>query len=183
MKDVLLALTGGDECDAVSVIDDRVSKSDPLSGRFGRVLDESDPSVLLREKRVAREEGAGVAVRTHAEEDEVKDRVPGGVSLGERRDELTLVLVRELFRVVEEGDVDRVHLGRRDGRVVEEELLDRGIVGVLVLQADEPLVAEEDLPESRTREWDRGQLRAEKIETEGSVWVVERHICCQAPSV
>jgi hypothetical protein len=39
-----------------------------------------------------------------------------------------------------------VNLGRGDRGVGEEELVDGGVVGVLVVERDETFVAEEDLP-------------------------------------
>lgn len=161
------------------MVDDWVGEGDPLGWRFGTVLDEGDPTILLGEQSVSREERAGVSVRSHSEEDEVEDRVPSGIPLSEGGDQLTLVLVRELFRVREERDVDGVNLSGGDGSFREEEFVDGGEVGILVVQRDETFVAEEDFPrggeerrqicegESALRSKGREAERREREEEEG----------------
>lgn len=167
-EDFLLAFAGSDKRDTVRVVDDRVGERDSLGRRLGAIFEEGDPSVLLAQKVMTGEEGAGVTVGTHAEEDEIKDGVPGGIPLGKRLDELTLVLVGELFWVVEKRGVDGVDLGRCDGGVGEEELIDRGVVGVLVVEGNESLVAEEDFPVEDGRIWEwKDEKDSEKEGREG----------------
>jgi len=64
---------------------------------------------------VTGEKGGGVAIGTHAEEDEIKDGEAGSVLLCEFTDELLLIRVGELLKVVEESGVDSVYMGGRDG--------------------------------------------------------------------
>ena len=66
-----------------------------------RVRKRGDPPIFLCEKRVRREERRGVAVRAHAEEDEVKDREARGVLLREGVDKRLLVCVCELFGIAQ----------------------------------------------------------------------------------
>lgn len=145
-QDLLLSFSCCYKGDPVGVVDDWVGEGDPLGWRFGTVLDEGDPTILLGEQSVSREERTGVSVRSHSEEDEVEDGVPSCIPLSEGGDQLTLVLVRELFRVREERDVDGVNLSGGDGGFREEEFVDGGEVGILVVQRDETFVAEEDFP-------------------------------------
>jgi hypothetical protein len=88
-------------------------------------------------------------VRAHAKQDEVEAREGDGVLAGELRHELLLVLVRDLFQVVELRGVDGVDLLARDAGsrdLGEQALVDNSVVGVLVIERDDAFVGEEDLP-------------------------------------
>jgi hypothetical protein len=187
---LLLALTGGHKGTSEGMVEDGVArvsngravtlaaiwplfaehslnsrKGDSPRGGLGAVQDLGDPSVVLCQKLVAREQGASVSVRSHAEQDQVKSRVSRGVGSGKLGNNLLLVVIRDIHRlalalllvgrlggrvgagrVEEELGVDRVDLFPLQRDVVEESLGARGIVGLRVVEGDDALIGEEDGP-------------------------------------
>lgn len=127
--------------------DDGQGEGDALGRGLRGVVDGGDPGVRLAQEGVAGEEGAGVAVGTAAEEEEVEDGEADRVAAGEAGDEDLLVAVGDLLEVVEVGDVDGVDGGLLvGGELVEELGLEEGVVGVGVVEGHDALVGEEDLP-------------------------------------
>lgn len=97
---------------------------------------------------MAGEQAAGVAVGAGAEQQEVEDGQAHAVAAGEAGDEGLFVLVGQLLGVVEIGGVDGVD-GRGAellGDLLEQLLLQEGVVGVFVVEGHGALVGEEDLP-------------------------------------
>lgn len=110
-----LFLAGCDENDSSGMVDDREGKGDSLWRGFGRVVDVGDPSVFFCEELVTGEEGSGVTVGTHTEEDEVEYGEAGSILLCKLVDEFLLIRVGELFEVVEEGWIDGMYICRGYG--------------------------------------------------------------------
>jgi hypothetical protein len=108
-----------------------------------------DPSIGLGEEFVAGEKRTGVAVRAHAEQDQIKDGESSGVLFGKQTDKLFLVLVRQLVEVIQERFVDGVDLFPWDRNVREESIVAGSEVGVLVVERYDTFVTEEDLPAMR----------------------------------
>jgi hypothetical protein len=98
---------------------------------------------------VSREKRTGVAVRAHAEQDQIKDGESSGVLFGKQTDKLFLVLVRQLVEVIQERFVDGVDLFPWDRNVREESIVAGSEVGVLVVERYDTFVTEEDLPAMR----------------------------------
>lgn len=151
MQHVLLALSTDNERAPIRMVDHRESKGNPLLWWFRTIVQPSDPTIRLAQKLVSGEEGAGVSIRTHTEEDEVEDGESGGVLLSEEGDQLFFVFVGELVQVVEEGFVDRVDLRTRDRDMFEEGFVTCSEVAVLVIEFNYSFIAEEDLPKNRTQ--------------------------------
>lgn len=102
------------------MVEDGEGKGDAPRGRLRRVLEISYPSVAFGEQLVAREERAGVAIRTDSKKDEVENGEAGRVLLGELVDELFFVGICEFFEIVEKSGVERVNVRRGDGDVIEQ---------------------------------------------------------------
>lgn len=131
------------------MVDDGEGESDALRGRLGRVVDGSNPGAGLAKQRVAGEERAGVAIGAAAEEEEIEDGQANRVAAGEASDEGLLVLVGEFLKVVQVLSVDCVDSGLLTlGDLVQKLLLEKGIVGIVVVEGNSALVGEEDLPAS-----------------------------------
>ncbi len=172
-EDVGLARAGSDEHDARGVVDDWVRKRDPFGWGLRCVRERCDPPVLLREERVGGEERRGVAVRAHAEEDEVEDGEAGGVLLREGVDERLLVCVCELLEVAQLAHIDRVDLRGREGDAGEEGLCAGAVVGVGVVERDGALVDVEYVPVvpldgTRGQRGEAGEHRGERAAGEGN---------------
>ena len=104
MKGICLVRAGRDKGDASAMIKDGEGKRQALRGWLGAVDDVRDPARLLRQEWVSWEEGAGVAVRTDTEEDEVEDGEASRVLVSEFADQLLLVRVCNFFeRVLVKG--------------------------------------------------------------------------------
>lgn len=142
----MLGFTRNDESDTVGVIDDGVGESDSLGRRFGGITEMSDPSIGFGQEFMPGEKGTGVAIWTHAEQDQVEYWEPGGIHLGKRADELFLVFVREFVKVVEKGFVDGMDLRSRDGDMGEESLITGFKVGILMVERYYTFITEEDFP-------------------------------------
>lgn len=86
LKHILLTLTRNDESNSVRMVHHGVSECDSPTRGFGGIVNSCDPSIGFREKRMSREEGARVPVRTHTEQDEVENRESRSVHLCETLD-------------------------------------------------------------------------------------------------
>ena len=153
MKGICLVRAGRDKGDASAMIKDGEGKRQALRGWLGAVDDVRDPARLLRQEWVSWEEGAGVAVRTDTEEDEVEDGEARRVLHGELLDELLLVRVRELFEVTEEVRVDGVDggLGPSGGELGEELADAEPMVRILVVEGHDALINVENMPRDAGR--------------------------------
>lgn len=79
LHDLLLAFSSRDERDSVRVVQDGVRERDTSWGRFRAVVEPCDPSVLLVQERVSREERARVSIRSTVRKEFT--RVSSSVSL------------------------------------------------------------------------------------------------------
>lgn len=73
LHDCALAGAGGDESNADGVCNDGKGQGDSLRRRLGRIFNWCDPGVGFAQQLVVGEEGAGVAVGSAAEQEEVED--------------------------------------------------------------------------------------------------------------
>jgi hypothetical protein len=104
----------------MSVSDDGKSKGDAIGWRFRRVGDWGDPSVCFIQQGVSWKERAGVAVRTHAEEQEIEYGDFDGGFICKDSNEFLLVCVGEFLWIRDEALVDMVDLLVRDEYFGEE---------------------------------------------------------------
>jgi hypothetical protein len=147
LHDVLLAAASSDERDTNGVVDDWKSEGDALGRRLRGVFNGSNPGVDFTEQFMAREKRAGVSVGSAAEEEEVEDRQTDRVAAGEAGNECLLVLVGKFLQVVQVFCVDGVHGGLLVlGDLVQKFLLEKGIVGVFVVEGHSALICKEDFP-------------------------------------
>jgi hypothetical protein len=79
----------------------RVGESQSDRGRFRRILDRCDPSVLFIKQLVIGEQTGSVPVGSHSEKDQVEDRERNRVFAGEFLDEFLFVGIGELFKHVD----------------------------------------------------------------------------------
>lgn len=156
MQDILLALTAHDECDAVCVVDDRISERDTLARWLWRIIKPCDPTVGFTQQLVTREKRTRMSIRSHTEQDQIKHGESCRVHLCKSTDELLFVSVRKLVHVIEQRLVDRVDLLAWDRDVRQERIVAGFKVGVFVVERDGAFVAEEDLPEQKGRERGKG---------------------------
>lgn len=150
LKDLLLATTRRDKGNADSVGNNRQGKSDALRRGLGGVCLSSNPSVLLAEQSVAREERAGVTIGAAAQEDEIEGGQLDTVLGGKLAHQILLVEVCQFLRVVianvllVDGVDDRgAELG---GDLGDELVVQQAVVAVLVVEWYCALVGEEDVP-------------------------------------
>lgn len=75
------------------MVDNWERECDAFWGWLRRIIDISHPSICFCQEFVAREEGSGVAIRTHAEHDGVENGKSCSVLLSEFFDELLFVVI------------------------------------------------------------------------------------------
>jgi hypothetical protein len=136
----------GDESDGLGSLENGESDGDSSRRRLGRVLNGGDKLGLLLEQSVSREQRASVAIRTASEQNEIENRHSLAV---ERHilDNLLLVVLGDGIRVVQKRLLDGEDLWLLIlGDVIEQILLEETVVGVGIVQLDQPFVGEENLP-------------------------------------
>ncbi|KAI7197821.1 6-phosphogluconolactonase [Hortaea werneckii] len=148
LQDILLAATSCHEADLSSRLDDWQAQGDALWWWLRGVIDGQDPRLGLPQQRVVWEEGARVAIWTAAEQQQIEQRHLDRVARSEHIDQLLLVLVRCLLRILESSLVDRedLWLGHVLRDLVQPLLLDELVVRVFVRERYAALVGVEDLP-------------------------------------
>lgn len=150
LKDILLASARGDKGNVESVGNNRQGKGDALRGRLGRVGLSSNPSILLAEQGMTREERAGVAIGTAAEEDKIKGGHLDTVLGGKLAHQILLVEISEFLGifilnvVLVDGVDDRCAELRGD--LGDELVVQQTVVAILVVERYGTLVGEEDVP-------------------------------------
>lgn len=92
LQDVLLAVSGDNECCAVCMPEHRVGERDTLWRGLGRILEPRYPAKLFLEQLVPGEQRAGVSIGSHTEQDEVEAREGDCILASKGSDELLLVL-------------------------------------------------------------------------------------------
>lgn len=95
---------------------------------------------------MAGEERCGMSIGSHAKQNEVEDREASRVLLGELLDELFLVRIRQLFKIVQESGVEGVYLFLRNWNLGEEDFRAGSVIGVRVVERDHTLINVEDMP-------------------------------------
>jgi len=128
------------------MVDNRIRQRYPLGRWFRRVFQVSNPSILFGQQWVVWEQRSRVPVRPDAEQDKVEDREPCRVLLCEREDQLPLVRVGELLKVIEEGGVNVVNVFVRYIDFGEEDVCAEFVVGVFVVERYNSLIGVEYLP-------------------------------------
>jgi len=91
------------------------------------------------------EKGSGVAVWSHSEKNEVKDRETGGIFLSKFANKLFLISVRELFQVIEEAGIKGMDVARRNG-FGKEMFFASSMIGIVVIKGYGTLIGVKDLP-------------------------------------
>ena len=150
LKDLLLTAASRDKGNADSVGNNRKSKGNALRRGLGRVCLSSNPSVLLAEQSVTREERAGVTIGAAAQEDEIEGGQLDAVLGGKLAHQVLLVEVCQFLRVVIANVllVDGVNNWGAElgGDLGDELVVQQAVVAVLVVEWYGALVSEEDVP-------------------------------------
>ena len=105
-----LVRTSRNKSDAGGVIDNGERKSDALRWRLGRVLDIRNPAIFLIDQLVFREQGRGVSVGPHSEQDKIKHGESRRVLAGKLPDQLLLVRIRKFVEIVQQFWVDGMNI-------------------------------------------------------------------------
>jgi len=119
---------------------------DSFRRRFRGVLYRGYPSIAFKKEGVIREEGGGVPIWTHAQEDEIEYWKASRVFHCEFANEGLFVCVRELFKVVEEGWIDGVDVVLRNSDFGEKRVHTSIVVRIGVIKGDSTFVNVVDLP-------------------------------------
>lgn len=141
-----LSSTLGDESNGLGSLENGEGDGDSSGRRLGGVLDGGDELGLLLEQSMSREQRASVAVGTASKQDEIEN----GNTLGVQRhvgNDLLLVVLGNSIGLVQKGLLHGEDLWLLIlGDVIEEILLEESVVGVGIIQLDQSLIREEDLP-------------------------------------
>lgn len=101
------------------------------------------------------EQTARVSIGSHTQQNQIKDGIPDARLASKGGDKLLLVRIRQLLWIIEQRLIDSVNLRSLQLRNLGEEfLIAEVVVGVLVVQRNQPLVCEEDFP-TKAQQTDR----------------------------
>lgn len=144
LEDVLFACASRDKRHMMRMIEDWECKSDSLRWRLWRIGNGSAPNRGLVQQLVSREQGASVAIGSHAQQDQVKDGVAHGIPSGECFGQLRDVILCGIFW--RQGSIDWVDVLLWDVDMVEELVFGKKVVRVFVVERHTAFICKVDNP-------------------------------------